>query len=149
MISWARRAERASVVDPVANQPLASMLDQQPVAGHTAVAPLKLLSFNIDLQFSAGAKGFIDAVASKWKHMVAIEVETKLRRDKVLQCIEKAEAVVCTELWILLLTNAQVREAQEKFAEELKKEVIERFVYDLKQPMVLQHKESFFSENII
>ena len=77
MISWARRAERASVVDPVANQPLANMLDQQrtQAADHTDLTPLKLLSFNIQVGIKTSA--YRQYFTKGWKHVLPHESRAK------------------------------------------------------------------------
>ncbi len=74
MISWARRAERASVVDPVANQPLASLLDAQPTSSEPE-APLKLLSFNIQVGIKTSA--YRQYLTKGWKHVLPHVSRTK------------------------------------------------------------------------
>lgn len=77
MISWARRAERASVVDPVANQPLANMLDQRRAQAddRTDLAPLKLLSFNIQVGIKTSA--YRQYFTKGWKHVLPHESRAK------------------------------------------------------------------------
>ncbi len=67
MMSWARRAERSCVVDPVANQPLAQQLQNEPLST-AAVAPLKLLSFNIQVGIKTSA--YRQYFTKGWKHVL-------------------------------------------------------------------------------
>ena len=67
MISWARRAERASAVDHVTNQPLANMLDANRPA-EDLEAPLKLLSFNIQVGIKTSA--YRQYFTKGWKHVL-------------------------------------------------------------------------------
>ncbi len=67
MMSWARRAERSCVVDPVANQPLAQQLQNEPL-NTAAVAPLKLLSFNIQVGIKTSA--YRQYFTKGWKHVL-------------------------------------------------------------------------------
>ncbi|MCR9261610.1 MAG: endonuclease/exonuclease/phosphatase family protein [Pseudomonadaceae bacterium] len=67
MMSWARRAERSCVVDAVANQPLAQQLQSEPLST-AAVAPLKLLSFNIQVGIKTSA--YRQYFTKGWKHVL-------------------------------------------------------------------------------
>lgn len=75
MMAWARRAERASIVDPIANQPLASLLDQNAVPETFPVAPLKLLSFNIQVGIKTSA--YRQYFTKGWKHVLPHESRVK------------------------------------------------------------------------
>ncbi len=78
MISWARRAERASVVDPVAN-PLMTARTSAPApssaASADAPAPLKLLSFNIQVGIKTSA--YRHYFTKGWKHVLPHESRAK------------------------------------------------------------------------
>ena len=67
MISWARRAERASVVDPVAN-PLIAAQTSGDTPAHDTVAPLKMLSFNIQVGIKTSA--YRQYFTKGWKHVL-------------------------------------------------------------------------------
>ncbi len=67
MISWARRAERASVVDPVANPLIAAQTSVETPAQDT-VAPLKMLSFNIQVGIKTSA--YRQYFTKGWKHVL-------------------------------------------------------------------------------
>ncbi len=62
MRSWARRTERAAVVAPVVNQHL------RPFVGEECTAPLKLLSFNI--QVGIQTRKYRHYVTHGWKHVL-------------------------------------------------------------------------------
>lgn len=74
MMSWARRAERASVVDPVANQRLANLVDTKDISAEP-VAPLRLLSFNIQVGIKTSA--YRHYVTKGWKHVLPHESRAK------------------------------------------------------------------------
>jgi len=74
MMPWARRAERASIVDAVANQPLARILDEQST-GEDLQAPLKLLSFNIQVGIKTSA--YRQYFTKGWKHLLPHVSRTK------------------------------------------------------------------------
>ncbi len=78
MISWARRAERASVVDPVAN-PLMTARNTDSAPASTvstdAHAPLKLLSFNIQVGIKTSA--YRHYFTKGWKHVLPHESRVK------------------------------------------------------------------------
>lgn len=70
MFTWARRQERAAFVDPVAN------VHAQPEAARQgAIAPLKLLSFNIQVGIQTSA--FRDYLTNGWKHVLPHEERSR------------------------------------------------------------------------
>ena len=74
MMSWARRTDRASVVDPVANQRLANLIDTKDASAES-VAPLNLLSFNIQVGIKTSA--YRHYVTKGWKHVLPHESRIK------------------------------------------------------------------------
>ena len=74
MISWARRAERASVVDRVAN-PLMTAKTTVPEPVEGVAAPLKLLSFNIQVGIKTSA--YRHYFTKGWKHVLPHEARAK------------------------------------------------------------------------
>lgn len=67
MMPWARRAERASIVDAVENQAMARMPGPQAV-DEDVQAPLKLLSFNIQVGIKTSA--YRQYFTKGWKHVL-------------------------------------------------------------------------------
>lgn len=77
MFSWARRAERACVVDPIAN--LRCMQDLPTTSVSHSSATIKLLSFNIQVGIKTSA--YRQYFTKGWKHLLPHESRMKnLRR---------------------------------------------------------------------
>ena len=68
----ARRSERAAVVDPIANQFVANLVDEGHACGNT---PLKLLSFNIQVGIRTNA--YRQYFTKGWKHVLPHESRVK------------------------------------------------------------------------
>ena len=68
----ARRAERAAVVDPVANHSVANLVDDTPPCANT---PLRLLSFNIQVGIKTNA--YRQYFTKGWKHVLPHESRVK------------------------------------------------------------------------
>lgn len=94
MMSWARRTARASVVDPVANQPLASLLATIKTPAEP-VKPLRLLSFNIQVGIKTSA--YRQYFTKGWKHVLPHESRERNLR-KVAKLVSDYDLVGLQEI---------------------------------------------------